>query len=104
MSGTRLLPTGRCWCGCGAEVDLGSFFAAGHDKRAEARVIMEIFGGVPQFLAAFGRAPEHARLMDSSSTHDMVTEEARVAVLRAVAIKLDEIKTLLQEFNLESKP
>jgi hypothetical protein len=53
----RLLPTGTCWCGCGAQTDLGSFFAPGHDKRAEGRVIMEVFGGVPQFLSAFGYGP-----------------------------------------------
>jgi len=53
----RLVPTGVCWCGCRLQVDLGSFFAPGHDKRAEAKLIMELFGGVPQFLVAFGRGP-----------------------------------------------
>ena len=54
----RLLPTGNCWCGCGVQIDLGSFFAPGHDKKAESRVIMEVFGGVPQFLVAFGYGPD----------------------------------------------
>lgn len=53
----RLLPTGSCWCGCKTQVDVGSFFAPGHDKKAEARLIMEVFGGVPQFLEAFGYGP-----------------------------------------------
>lgn len=53
----RLLPTGECWCGCGAEVPVGSFFLSGHDKRAEGKLIIDVFGGIPQFLAAFGRAP-----------------------------------------------
>ena len=57
MNKPRLMPTGTCWCGCDAQVDLGSFFSPGHDKRAEARLIMEVFGGVPQFLHAFGRGP-----------------------------------------------
>ena len=65
--GARLVPTGTCWCGCGAEVDLGSFFAPGHDKRAEARLIMEIFGGVPQFLVAFGRGPGGASISSDAS-------------------------------------
>lgn len=56
----RLLPTGFCWCGCKTVIDLGSFFAPGHDKKAESRVIMEVFGGVPQFLVAFGYGPEGA--------------------------------------------
>jgi hypothetical protein len=53
----RLLPTGTCWCGCGTQIELGSFFAPGHDKKAESRVIMEVFGGVPQFLVALGYGP-----------------------------------------------
>jgi hypothetical protein len=53
----RLLPTGECWCGCGAELPVGSFFAAGHDKRAEARVIAEQYENIPGFLAAHGYAP-----------------------------------------------
>ena len=27
----RLVPTGECWCGCGAETTSGSFFLPGHD-------------------------------------------------------------------------
>jgi len=49
--------TGECWCGCGAETPRGSFFLAGHDKRAEARAILAEFGGIPEFLAHFGYAP-----------------------------------------------
>jgi len=67
---TRLVPTGTCWCGCGADVDLGSFFAPGHDKRAEARLIMEVFGGVPQFLVAFGRGPGGAEISTDASWID----------------------------------
>jgi hypothetical protein len=66
----RLLPTGTCWCGCGTETDLGSFFAPGHDKRAESRLIMEVFGGVPQFLSAFGRGPEDASMPKDASWVD----------------------------------
>ena len=54
---TRLLPTGVCWCGCGKEVPIGSFFAAGHDKVAESGVILSVFGGVPGFLRAHGFGP-----------------------------------------------
>ena len=53
----RLMPAGECWCGCAQETPIGSFFAPGHDKRAEVRVITEEFGEVVQFLAAFGYAP-----------------------------------------------
>lgn len=73
----RLLPTGKCWCGCGTDTDLGSFFAPGHDKRAEARLIMEVFGGVPQFLHAFGYAPGSLH----SSTSAWIENARRLAAL-----------------------
>ena len=52
-----LIPTGRCWCRCGAAVVRGSFFAPGHDKKATAVIIQEVFGDVASFVAAFGYAP-----------------------------------------------
>ena len=54
---SRLLPSGECWCGCGAETPVGSFFAAGHDKVAESAVILTKYGGVPEFLTAHGFGP-----------------------------------------------
>ena len=54
----RLLPTGNCWCGCGAETSIGSFFLPGHDKAAEAAVISVVYGGVPRFLVQHGYGPE----------------------------------------------
>ncbi|MFJ4637634.1 hypothetical protein ACIP69_18670 [Streptomyces hygroscopicus] len=57
----RLIPTGTCWCGCGTEVGLGSFFARGHDKVAEAALIAVKYGGsIPQMLHANGFGPSHS--------------------------------------------
>ncbi len=56
-SSKRLLPTGECWCGCGAETAIGSFFLPGHDKVAEAAVISVVYGGVPRFLVQHGYGP-----------------------------------------------
>ena len=53
----RLLPTGECWCGCGAETAIGSFFLQGHDKTAESAVISVEYGGVPGFLVHHGYGP-----------------------------------------------
>lgn len=54
----RLLPTGDCWCGCGSETGIGSFFKPGHDKLAESAVILTQFGGIAEFLDHFGFGPE----------------------------------------------
>ena len=56
-SGKRLLPTGECWCGCGAETSDRSFFLPGHDKTAESAVISVEYGGVPKFLVQHGYGP-----------------------------------------------
>ena len=56
-SSKRLLPTGECWCGCGAETSIGSFFLPGHDKAAESAVISLEYGGVPSFLVRHGYGP-----------------------------------------------
>lgn len=54
----RLIPTGNCWCGCGEPVGLGSFFARGHDKVAEAALLAAEYGGhVPQLLHKHGFGP-----------------------------------------------
>ena len=45
LSSKHLLPAGECWCGCGAETSIGSFFLPGHDKAAEVAVISVEYGG-----------------------------------------------------------
>jgi hypothetical protein len=52
-----VMPTGECWCGCGAETGIGAFFAPGHDKRAEAAIVKVEYGDVPSLLAKHGYGP-----------------------------------------------
>ena len=52
-----MVPTGECWCGCGAETMSGSFFPPGHDKTAESAVISVEYDGVPEFLVQHGYGP-----------------------------------------------
>lgn len=61
----RLLPTGDCWCGCGAEVGRGSFFLPGHDKKAESAVILVEYGGVPEFISQHGYGPAGKNAIDA---------------------------------------
>lgn len=62
----RLIPTGTCWCGCGAQAAIGAFFARGHDKVAEAALLAVAFdGSVPRLLHEHGYGP-----------HRSVTDEA----------------------------
>lgn len=54
----RALPTGLCWCGCGAEVGRRTFFARGHDKIAEGALIAARYSGeVAQMLLEHGFTP-----------------------------------------------
>jgi hypothetical protein len=57
MAATDLIPTGQCWCGCGAKTSLGAFFLPGHDKRAEAAVVKTRYRTIPDFLVAHDFGP-----------------------------------------------
>lgn len=60
----RLIPTGTCWCGCGAEAARGAYFARGHDKKAEADLLRLFYpNGVAELLFRHGFGPE--RSLDS---------------------------------------
>lgn len=55
----RLIPTGKCWCGCKREVGLGKFFAQGHDKTAEAAYMaVHHEASVARLLADTGYGPD----------------------------------------------
>jgi hypothetical protein len=62
----RPLPMGVCWCGCGEEVPVRSFFYRGHDRKAEAMLIaMHYDGSVAGMLAAHGYGPGKESLHDA---------------------------------------
>jgi hypothetical protein len=54
----RVFPTGKCFCGCGETTEGTSYFVPGHDKRAEAKVVKEVYGSVVELLTAHGYGPE----------------------------------------------
>ena len=84
----RLIPTGVCWCGCGQELEkLGSFFAQGHDKVAESRVIREVFGSVPHFLVAFGYAPNDAGRVAPGLYQFASDARMKASLLRLVEVR-----------------
>jgi hypothetical protein len=96
----KLLPTGHCWCGCGdSNLALGSFFSAGHDKRAESKVIIEVFGSVPRFLVAFGYGPTDARPVEPELIRLATNAKALQAMMRLLAQcseTTDAIRALLE--------
>ena len=57
MDGGGLLMVPFCYCGCGTKTGRRSFFAAGHDRKAETAVIKLEYGGVAEFLVAMGYGP-----------------------------------------------
>jgi hypothetical protein len=65
MSSTQLIPTGRCFCGCGGETPPGRFFVPTHDRVAEAAVLRERYGSIAASwsttgLALIARCPKRA--------------------------------------------
>lgn len=51
-------PNGYCWCGCGERLgNPTKFFVSNHDRGAEARVVREVYGSIPNFLLAHGYGP-----------------------------------------------
>jgi hypothetical protein len=65
----RLIPTGKCFCGCGATVGLGSFFARGHDKTAEAALL------AVRYESSVARLLEHHGFGPDNSVLDAAVEE-----------------------------
>lgn len=63
------MPTGQCWCGCGTELGVGSFFAQGHDKTAESAVILTRYGSVPAFLDEHGFGPGGTNARDALAAY-----------------------------------
>ncbi|MFJ6069027.1 hypothetical protein ACIQHU_39060 [Streptomyces tendae] len=73
MTDTTAQPTGRCYCGCGKEIGYGRFFAAGHDKTAEAAFLaIHHDGTVAQMLHAHGYRATSDRDDDKSVTKTAV--------------------------------
>ncbi|MFB7359652.1 hypothetical protein [Streptomyces gardneri] len=57
----RLIPNGKCWCGCGKDANIGKFFAQGHDKVAEAALMaVQYEASVPRLLAEHGYGPDNS--------------------------------------------
>jgi len=65
----RVIPNGKCWCGCGADTQIGRFFLSGHDRAAESAVIKVEYGGVVEFLIAKGYGPEGKNPMEELKEH-----------------------------------
>lgn len=51
-------PTGKCFCGCGADTKPTAFFVPTHDRTAESRVIKEEYGSIADFVLAHGYGPD----------------------------------------------
>ncbi|MFE1190204.1 serine/threonine-protein kinase [[Kitasatospora] papulosa] len=56
----RLVPTGDCFCGCGAEAEIGRWFVRGHDITAAAALRALEGMKLPQRLVSLGFGPERS--------------------------------------------
>ncbi|MGW3196728.1 hypothetical protein ACWDBD_19465 [Streptomyces sp. NPDC001118] len=62
----RLVPTGECFCGCGAEAEIGRWFVRDHDNTAAA-ALRAVEGGLslPQRLVEAGFGPERSVVQEA---------------------------------------
>jgi len=66
MKKPKVTPDGKCWCGCNVPTKEGSFFHAGHDKRAESMLTRLKFGpenAIAHRLADAGYGPGGKNLL-----------------------------------------
>lgn len=69
-------PNGYCYCGCGKTIGYGRYFAAGHDKTAEAAFLaIHHEGTVAQMLHTHGYRPVADRDDPKSVTKVAVDKE-----------------------------
>ncbi len=54
--------TGYCYCGCGDRTR--SYFAQGHDRRAESMLIEMVFGSLAQMIEHYGFGPNETNLSE----------------------------------------
>lgn len=53
----RIMPTGECFCGCGAATAIGSYFVQGHDRKTEAWLTEMRYSNSVGRLVALGYGP-----------------------------------------------
>jgi hypothetical protein len=75
VSNDTAQPTGFCYCGCGKEIGYGRFFAAGHDKVAEAAFLAIHHGAsVAQMLHTHGYGPTDATSVTKAAVDQGIWE------------------------------
>ena len=89
MKSKLIRPSGVCWCNCGLAPRVGAFFMSGHDKRIQGQIIKEVFGGVAEFVAAFGYAPtdEFSQL----TVKQLMNPLAQVATITTLRARLQAV-------------
>ncbi len=69
-------PNGLCWCGCGKTIGYGRYFAAGHDKTAEAAFLaLHHNGSVAQMLHTHGYGPGEKTSVTKAAVDQGLWEE-----------------------------
>lgn len=81
-----VVANGKCWCGCGAALPEGSFFARGHDKSAEAMLTKLLYGPenpVAEYLAAHGYGGANGMCLKAA--YEVAMHNSRGMALKAWA-------------------
>lgn len=69
-------PNGLCWCGCGTTIGYGRYFAAGHDKVAEAAYLaLHHDGSVAHMLHKAGYGPSNDKSVTKAAVDKGLWQE-----------------------------
>jgi hypothetical protein len=94
-------PTGKCFCGCGETTEPTAFFVSGHDRKAEAKVVREVYGSVAELLIAHGYGPDGR---DPSAAIRDDTDTTGIQLLEQWSKRRDpKVHVTLEVLNLEDR-
>lgn len=97
MPEKKLLPTGECWCGCGKEVGLGSFFAPGHDKWAEGYVTMTRYGSVAAYIDAHEYGPNGKNAREEASAVEQYKHFIQLSIRASDPVSPESVAQAIED-------
>ena len=86
--------TGKCWCGCGEDTD--TFFAPGHDRRAERALLRLEYGGghTAKWIANLGYSPDNSVVEASEGQREDSMRNATTKVRFSYSLEKGKLRMI----------